>query len=536
MRGDSLAVETYNHTNGLVSDQAIFVSVDRRGWVWYGSDSGIDVLRDGRWRHYGQQDGMIWDDCNTDAFHEDADGGVWIGTSRGLAHFRPEIAQPVASGPRIEFSHFQLGDHVLESWDRVAEPYRNRVLSARLSVLTFLAVGDVLCRYRLVGLDEEWLETRQREVRFSNLPAGKFVLEAVARDAAGEWSKEPARIPFEILPPWWATWWFRSLVLLAGVLLIFRVVRWRTRRLVDARVRLEAAVEERTRQLRIEQRRIEQQNSEIERLLEHARKANAYKDEFLANMSHEIRTPINGIFGMVNLVLASELQAEQKEALETANSCAQSLLGILNDILDVSKIEAGKLEVTIAPFRPEDTLQSACSTFVAVARGKGVQLTWEVAKNVPEWLDGDSARIRQVLLNLVGNALKFTHQGAVHVSATAQESDGGIDLHFAVRDTGIGISQEAREFIFEAFRQADGSTSRLYGGTGLGLTISSRLVQLMGGRISVESEPGQGSVFRFFVRTRPVNAVPKAPSRFPAQNSRRQWPGPCACCSRKTTP
>ena len=259
-----------------------------------------------------------------------------------------------------------------------------------------------------------------------------------------------------------------------------------------------------------EQQRIEQQNSEIERLLEHARQASAFKDQFLANMSHEIRTPINGIFGMLNVTLASELKPEQKDALETVNSCAQSLLGVLNDILDVSKIEAGRLEITPAPFRTREMVQGACSTFAGTARSKGIGLTWEVAEDVPEWLEGDAARIRQVLLNLAGNALKFTQEGAVRVSATVRDSnDGPAELHFAVSDTGIGIPEESRGVIFEAFRQADGSTSRTYGGTGLGLTISSRLVELMGGEITVESKPGAGSVFRFYVKTQAAIAPPE---------------------------
>jgi signal transduction histidine kinase/ligand-binding sensor domain-containing protein/ActR/RegA family two-component response regulator len=501
--GDRLSLRTYDHKSGLRSDQAIFVRVDRRGWVWFGTDHGIDVLRDGKWRHYGQQDGMIWDDCDSDAFYEDADGSVWIGTSRGLAHFRVPAREAAGEGPRVEFSHLALGGRAFHTTETIREPYRNYTLSARLSVLTFLAEGDVVCRYRVAGLDQDWIETKQREVRFSNLPYGKYVLEAMARNAAGKWSPAPARAAFEILPPWWASWWFRIAAIAAVPFAIRLLVLWRTRHLRQKQGRLEAAVEERTGQLRIEQARIERQNLEIERLLGEARQANRLKDEFLANMSHEIRTPMHGILGMVECVLGEELPDGQRQSLATVHSCARSLLSILNDILDFSKVEAGRLEIVPARFRVVDTIQDACSIFAAGARAKGIGLTWEIAGDVPEWLECDAGRIRQVLLNLVGNAIKFTHCGEVRIAASARPGDGEwVDLHFTVRDTGIGIPEESQASIFEAFRQADGSTSRNYGGTGLGLTISARLVELMGGEIGVESEAGRGSVFRFRVKAR----------------------------------
>jgi len=513
--GDRLSLRTFNHKSGLRSDQAIFVRVDSRGWVWFGSDRGVDVLRDGKWRHYGQQDGLIWDDCDSDAIYEDTDGSMWIGTSRGLAHFLVPASEPALDGPRVEFSRFQLGDRALDTASPIVEPYRRYTLSARLSVLTFLAENDVLCRYRVAGLDQDWIETKQREVRFSRLSYGKFVLEAMARNARGQWSPTPARIPFEILPPWWAAWWFRIAAIVAVPLVILLLFRWRTRLLRQEQSELELAVEERTHQLRLEQARIEQQNTEIERLLGEARQANRLKDEFLANMSHEIRTPMHGILGMVDCVLADPLPPEQKQALETVHSCAKSLLSILNDILDFSKVEAGRLEIAPAPFRVVETIEAACSIFSNGAQDKGIGLAWEIADDVPEWLECDAGRVRQVLLNLVGNAIKFTQRGEVRISArAAAPADGDyVDLHFTVTDTGIGIPEEARTSIFEAFRQADGSTSRTYGGTGLGLTISSRLVELMGGKISVESVPGRGSAFRFWVKARRVAPMVEGPKQ-----------------------
>ncbi|MBH8559644.1 hybrid sensor histidine kinase/response regulator [Hymenobacter negativus] len=360
-------------------------------------------------------------------------------------------------------------------------------------------------QHRLRGLSDEWSRpSAAPEAQFPGLDAGQYVFEArVRRGNSGPWSPVVAA-SFGVATPVWRTWWFRTLALLVLAGLAYGVVRFRERTLRRTQLVLERTVRERTAELRQQKAHIEDINADLVVARDAAEASRRAKAQFLANMSHEIRTPMNAVIGLTNLLQATHPNPEQAEYLTAIESSSQNLLVIINDILDSSKMEAGKLTLEQVPFRLPEAVRRLGAMFKFATESKGLFLKVNVADNVPAAVLGDPVRLNQVLVNLVGNAIKFTRAGGVTVTV---EAVAGPDspthqstnprIRFAVRDTGIGIPQDKLGAIFEDFSQANTSTTREFGGTGLGLSIARNLVQLHGGQLGVTSEEGQGSEFFF---------------------------------------
>ena len=490
---DALEVqERVDLGKGLPAGQVASLAEDPSGVLWAGTSLG--VLRwDGQEAHrQGRGDGLPGEDCLPGALWMDRNGDVWVGTRSGLAHFDVALAPAPPRPPKAVFTELRFGG---EAWvgSGPVQVKAGGPAEFAFSALSFRNPGALRFEVRLRD-HEEWRAV-SGPVTYPSLSPGRYVLEVRARDGEGPWG-EPAILGFRLVPAWWQSWWFRGALLAVLVWLAYRTWLWRM-----------ATLERRTKELG---RVVEARTRDLKEALQQAEAATKAKGDFLATMSHEIRTPMNAIIGLTNMLLETPLRAEQREHAQAVRKSAKALLGILNDVLDYSKLEAEKLVVHTAPMDLRELLEETLDLLAVQAQEKGLALLLRYPPGLSRSFQGDADRIRQVVLNLVGNALKFTESGFVRVSVGQVPGPAGPEMEVSVQDTGMGISEAQQRKLFEKFSQADSGIARRFGGTGLGLAICRRLILRMGGRIGVESHEGQGSRFWFSLPLTPA-APPDEP-------------------------
>ncbi len=505
----------YDSFSGLPSSHIYSILSDDSGYLWLSSTAGITRLEpdSGDVRHFDMSQGLKQSEYNFAAGFKDSEGRLFFGGNEGLVYFDPkeikdsQVIPPVAL-VRIKKLNEQVWfDVPYQQLDGLTLDYTDYFISFEFAALDFNAPELNEYRYMLEGLDSDWIDLEHRRLAtFTNLPAGSYVLKVQASNSQGLWNTQGVALPLHVLPPPWKTPWAYALYFLLVLLLLLNLMwRYRRKRALEKQqlAEMERVVAVRTKELRQANTQLEHAMAETDKARVLAEQASKEKSDFLAVMSHEIRTPMNGVLGMTEVLLCSNLRPKQQHFAQLVYRSGRLLLDLLNNILDFSKLEAGKATLESVPVDLEALIEEVCDLFSEAAFNKGLRINAILSPEPLPLVFTDPARLRQIIANLTSNAIKFTEQGEINISvqqlvpASAQSEDGqpSAQFRFCVQDTGIGMPEDRQQKVFEMFTQADASTTRKYGGTGLGLAICKQLTHLMQGTLHVESTLGKGSTF-----------------------------------------
>ena len=514
---EAIRFQVVTREEGLSSDTVYGVVADAAGRIWLSGDAGLTRYdpENGSIKSYHREHGLQGEEFNFGAYYRLRDGRLCFGGPGGFNIFDPARLSENRQPPHVALTRVEVlgvpapGPKPYWLLDRIELSYRANIVSLDFGTLDFASPKRNRLAYRMAGLTDRWLDLgTQRRITLTNLEAGEHVLEVRAANSDDVWSEQPLRLTIHReAAPWRSPWAYLAYALAALGLILYRAHLQRRKflRVVREQQRLESQVELRTREL-----------TESNRQLAEAVQA---KSAFLDRMSHELRTPMNGVVGMTELLARTPLSSTQARLTQTIRSSARVLLQIVNDLLDLSKINAGKVALEELPFDLGQVLEECTNLFAGAAEAKGIELiVWPPA---PEHgcLRGDALRVRQILMNLIGNAVKFTARGEVIVRADVHPGDAQrARVEISVSDTGIGMDAPTLAKIFEPFTQADESTTRRFGGSGLGLAICRELAELMGGSVTAESAPQAGSTFQVSL---PLPSAPAAPRSEPPLPPRR---------------
>ncbi len=501
---------------GLFDNRIHTILEDKLGNLWMSCNKGVfrvskkevEDFFQGRRKGitcivYDERHGMKSRECNGSCQPSSCrarDGSLWFPTIEGAVKIDPgniktnTVAPPLVIETLVadnnEFYMYVGGTKEKPGKeDKTTLPAGTKRIEIHYTALSFTDPDAVRFKYQLEGYDSQWSDVvGERYVVYTNLSPGNYTFRVKGCNNEGLWNETPTALSFYLTPFFYQTPWFYTLSVLFLVFLLYNLYNLRVRQLKRREKNLQLQVDERTKELH------EAKNA--------AELANRKKSDYLANLSHEIRTPMNAILGFSDIMKSEIDDPQYKEYLEAIAAGGKTLLDLINDVLDYSRIEAGKMELQYEPVDPSSLLKEIKYIFSNKIKKESLQLHLEIAPDVPQRLRLDSLRLRQVLTNLVGNAVKFTHRGFVKVAITKSNSTttpGTVNLILSVQDSGIGIPPDQQDKIFYAFSQREGQLAKKYGGTGLGLAITRSLVQMMGGKISVESTEGEGSTFRILL-------------------------------------